>query len=84
VTAPCRSRRPLPGCGRAPNAFHIHEIGKCDLPFESAGEHFNPTGKQHGKDNPNGPHAGVPQDRDAPRAGREPIFPWEAKVYALI
>lgn len=26
----------------------------------------------------------VPQDRDAPRAGREPIFPWEAKVYALM
>jgi pullulanase len=25
----------------------------------------------------------VPQDRDADRAGREPIFPWEAKVYAL-
>ena len=26
----------------------------------------------------------VPQDRPAPRAGREPIFPWEAKVYALV
>jgi len=26
----------------------------------------------------------VAQDRDAPRAGREPIFPWEAKVYALV
>jgi 1,4-alpha-glucan branching enzyme len=25
----------------------------------------------------------VPQGREAPRAGREPIFPWEAKVYAL-
>ena len=25
----------------------------------------------------------VTQDREAPRAGREPIFPWEAKVYAL-
>jgi pullulanase len=26
----------------------------------------------------------IPQDRDADRAGREPIFPWEAKVYALV
>jgi len=40
------------------HAFHIHETGKCDPPFESAGRHFNPTGKQHGKDNPAGPHAG--------------------------
>ena len=23
----------------------------------------------------------IPQDREGPRAGREPIFPWEAKVY---
>jgi 1,4-alpha-glucan branching enzyme len=26
----------------------------------------------------------IPQDREAGRAGREPIFPWEAKVYALV
>jgi Cu-Zn family superoxide dismutase len=41
-----------------PHAFHIHEVGTCDPPFESAGGHFNPTGRQHGKDNPSGPHAG--------------------------
>lgn len=41
------------------HAFHIHAVGKCDVPdFKSAGGHFNPGGKQHGKDNPNGPHAG--------------------------
>ena len=40
------------------HGFHIHETGKCDPPFESAGGHFNPIGKQHGKDNPAGPHAG--------------------------
>lgn len=28
------------------HAFHIRETGKCDPPFESAGGHFNPTGKQ--------------------------------------
>ena len=26
--------------------------------FASAGDHFNPLAKQHGLDNPNGPHAG--------------------------
>jgi Cu-Zn family superoxide dismutase len=41
------------------HAIHIHQIGKCDPPgFESAGPHFNPEGKQHGLENPQGPHAG--------------------------
>jgi superoxide dismutase, Cu-Zn family len=41
------------------HAFHIHAVGKCEVPdFKSAGGHFNPAGKQHGKENPNGPHAG--------------------------
>jgi Cu-Zn family superoxide dismutase len=41
------------------HAFHIHSVGKCDAPdFKSAGPHFNPENKQHGKDNPNGAHAG--------------------------
>jgi Cu-Zn family superoxide dismutase len=31
----------------------------CEPPdFKSAGGHFNPTGKQHGFDNPQGHHAG--------------------------
>jgi superoxide dismutase, Cu-Zn family len=47
----------LTGLPPGPHAFHIHEVGKCDPPFESAGGHFNPTGKQHGKDNPNVPLA---------------------------
>jgi superoxide dismutase, Cu-Zn family len=41
------------------HAFHIHAVGKCEVPdFKSAGGHFNPTAKQHGKDNPLGAHAG--------------------------
>ena len=41
------------------HAFHIHAVGKCEVPdFKSAGGHFNPAGKQHGKDNPSGPHFG--------------------------
>ena len=51
-------------------AFHIHDVGKCDPPFESAGGHFNPTGKQHGKDNPSGPHAGDLPNLDVPQSGR--------------
>ncbi len=41
------------------HAFHIHENGKADPPdFKSAGGHFNPMHKQHGKANPEGAHAG--------------------------
>src|SRR5262249_38987763 len=42
-----------------PHAMHIHPVGKCDAPdFTTAGGHLNPASKQHGKDNPNGAHAG--------------------------
>jgi Cu-Zn family superoxide dismutase len=39
---------------------HVHAIGTCDGPaFASAGDHFNPHGRQHGALNyPKGPHAG--------------------------
>lgn len=40
-------------------AIHLHAVGKCELPkFVSAGPHWNPEMKMHGKDNPMGPHAG--------------------------
>ena len=39
--------------------LHIHEVGLCQGPdFASAGGHFNPGGKKHGKLNPEGAHAG--------------------------
>lgn len=42
-----------------PHGIHIHAAGKCEGPsFLSAGPHFNPTDKQHGTLNPDGPHAG--------------------------
>lgn len=40
------------------HAMHIHETGKCDPPFTSAGGHLNPEGKKHGFENPEGYHAG--------------------------
>jgi len=41
------------------HAVHVHSIGRCDLPsFESAGTHWNPAGRDHGLNNPSGPHAG--------------------------
>ncbi|MBA4160142.1 MAG: superoxide dismutase family protein [Gemmatimonadetes bacterium] len=42
-----------------PKGYHFHETGRCDTPsFESAGDHFAPMGRQHGLQNPQGPHAG--------------------------
>ncbi|MCP1468712.1 Cu-Zn family superoxide dismutase [Sphingobium sp. OAS761] len=41
------------------HAVHIHTTGTCTGPdFTSAGGHWNPTGRQHGKDNPQGQHMG--------------------------
>jgi len=47
------------------HAIHIHENAKCEADpaapadaFKSAGGHFNPQKKQHGLENPQGPHAG--------------------------
>src|SRR5712692_7060416 len=41
------------------HAIHIHQNAKCDPPdFQVAGPHFNPDGKKHGLENPEGHHAG--------------------------
>jgi superoxide dismutase, Cu-Zn family len=41
------------------HALHFHQNAKCDPPdFKSAGPHFNPDGKKHGLENPEGHHAG--------------------------
>ena len=41
------------------HGIHFHQNAKCDGPdFKSAGPHFNPDGKKHGLENPEGHHAG--------------------------
>ncbi len=38
---------------------HLHAVGRCDAPqFTTAGAHLNPTNRQHGLRNPQGPHLG--------------------------
>lgn len=52
------------------HGIHIHETGKCDPPdFKSAGAHFNPTARQHGKNNPQGRHAGDLDNIDVDQSG---------------
>src|SRR6516225_6063286 len=49
----------LRGLPPGEHALHIHSVAKCEAPgFTSAGPHFNPEHKQHGLENPQGPHAG--------------------------
>jgi len=47
--------------GLPPGAYgaHIHSAGRCDPPdFASAGPHWNPAARQHGRENPQGMHKG--------------------------
>ncbi|HEX2721415.1 MAG TPA: superoxide dismutase family protein [Gemmatimonadaceae bacterium] len=50
------------GLPAGPHGIHFHAVGLCELsaptPFATAGAHFNPLGREHGLDNPAGPHAG--------------------------
>jgi Cu-Zn family superoxide dismutase len=41
------------------HGIHIHAVGRCEGPdFKTAGGHFNPANKKHGKDSADGPHNG--------------------------
>jgi Cu-Zn family superoxide dismutase len=44
------------------HGLHLHAVGVCAVgagaPFASAGVHHNPAGREHGRQNPQGHHAG--------------------------
>ena len=51
------------------HAFHIHAVGKCEPPFDSAGGHFNPRTKKHGLLAAEGHHAGDMPNLHIPQSG---------------
>jgi Cu-Zn family superoxide dismutase len=53
----------LAGLSPGAHGIHFHQTGRCDGPdFATAGAHFNPSGRKHGLENPDGPHAGDMQN----------------------
>lgn len=59
----------LSGLPPGEHGFHVHTTGRCEPPFESAGGHWNPTAKQHGEQNPQGPHVGDMLNLTVPASG---------------
>jgi Cu-Zn family superoxide dismutase len=59
----------LKGLPEGTHAFHIHEVGKCEAPFKSAGGHFNPGHREHGIMNAKGMHAGDMPNIEVPASG---------------
>ena len=57
------------GLGIGAHGIHVHETGKCDAPFTTAGGHFNPEKHHHGFKNPDGPHLGDLPNIDVPASG---------------
>jgi Cu-Zn family superoxide dismutase len=48
----------LHGVAPGEHGIHLHMTGACEPTFAAAGGHWNPSGKQHGQNNPNGAHFG--------------------------
>ncbi|MGV3710203.1 MAG: superoxide dismutase family protein [Gemmatimonas sp.] len=49
----------LKGLAPGDHGIHIHTVGMCEAPaYTTAGGHWNPSNKMHGKDNAQGPHFG--------------------------
>jgi Cu-Zn family superoxide dismutase len=60
----------LTGLPPGTHGIHFHQTGRCDGPaFTTAGAHFNPFGRKHGLENPEGPHAGDMQNVVIPGEG---------------
>lgn len=59
----------LTGLPAGTHAMHIHEVGRCEPPFTSAGGHYNPAFRQHGVKNRGGFHSGDLPNFTAPASG---------------
>jgi Cu-Zn family superoxide dismutase len=54
------------------HGIHFHDVGTCDggsTAFSTAGGHYNPLTKEHGLENPRGPHAGDAPNIVTPASG---------------
>jgi superoxide dismutase, Cu-Zn family len=61
-------RLQIKGLPPGEHAFHVHAVGKCEAPFESAGGHFNPGQHKHGMMAGEG-HAGDMPNLHIPQSG---------------
>jgi Cu-Zn family superoxide dismutase len=59
----------LTGLPAGTHAMHVHDVGRCEPPFTTAGAHFNPGARLHGVKNRNGYHAGDLPNFTAPATG---------------
>ncbi len=65
------------------HAIHFHQNAACNAPdFKSAGPHFNPDGKKHGLQNPEGHHAGDNPNFTVGEDGNA-HFEWDSKDVTL-
>lgn len=75
----------IAGLSAGVHGAHLHAVGKCDGPkFASAGAHWNPTSRKHGRDSAEGAHLGDLANIQVGADGRgESIFLVEATRNAL-
>lgn len=65
------------GISPGDHGLHVHATGSCDAPdFTSAGPHWNPSGHQHGRKNPQGTHAGDAPNLRADASGKGRLKSW--------
>lgn len=61
-SVPVTIRLQVSGLAQGQHGMHLHTVGRADSsanpPFATAGEHISLSGKEHGLQNPDGPHEG--------------------------
>lgn len=69
TTAGVLLRIKLKGLTPGPHGFHVHDSGKCEGDFKSAGAIYNPLGAKHGYLNDEGPMVGDLPNLFVPASG---------------